>query len=64
MPIDLEVEHDRRLVIATARGALPLSDVTGYFARLVSDGTLSYRKIFDGREAWLDLPGDHVAMLA
>mgnify|MGYP001296178639 FL=1 len=48
MPIDLEVEHDRRLVIATARGALLLSDVTDYFARLVSDGTLSYRKIFDG----------------
>ena len=64
MPIDLEVEHDRRLVIATARGALLLSDVTDYFARLVSNGTLSYRKIFDGREAWLDLPGDHVAMLA
>ncbi len=64
MPIEVEIDHDRRLLTATARGALHLPDVTGYFARLVSDATLSYRKIFDGREAWLDLPQDHVGALA
>ena len=52
------------MVIATARGALSLPDVTGYFARLVSSATLPYRKIFDGREAWLDLAERHVGSLA
>ncbi|HQS17152.1 hypothetical protein [Reyranella sp.] len=35
MHIDLEVDHDRRLVIARAQGALQLPDITGYFTRLV-----------------------------
>lgn len=64
MPVHLEIDHDRRLLIATARGALNLPDVTDYFARLISGATLSYRKIFDGRDAWLDLSQDHVGVLA
>lgn len=64
MPIDLEIDHDRRLLIATARGALNLPDVTDYLARLIFDATLSRRKIFDGRDAWLHLPQDQVGVLA
>ncbi|WP_422034646.1 hypothetical protein [Reyranella sp.] len=63
MHIDLEIDHDRRLVIARAQGALQLPDITGYFARLVFDQTLGYAKIFDGRKAWLDLADHHVGLL-
>ncbi len=63
MHIDLEIDHDRRLVIARAQGALQLPDITGYFARLVFDQTLGYAKIFDGRMAWLDLADHHLGLL-
>lgn len=54
MPIDLEIDDDRRLLTATARSAPPLPELTGYFGRLVSDATLPYRKIFDERAAELE----------
>lgn len=63
MHVDLEIDHDRRLVVARAQGALRLPDITGYFARLVFEKTLGYRKIFDGRKAWLDLADHHVGLL-
>lgn len=63
MRVDLEIDHDRRLVVARAQGALQLPDITGYFARLVFEKTLGYRKIFDGRKAWLDLADHHIGLL-
>jgi len=63
MHIDLEIDHDRRLVVARAQGALQLTDIGSYFARLVFEKTLGYRKIFDGRNAWLDLADHHIGML-
>lgn len=63
MHIDLEIDHDRRLVVARAQGALQLPDVTGYFAQLVFEKTVGYRKIFDGRNAWLDLADHQIGLL-
>lgn len=63
MHVDLEIDHDRRRVVARARGALQLPDITGYFARLVFEKTIGYAKIFDGREAWLDLADHHIGLL-
>ena len=63
MHVDLEIDHERRLVVARAQGALQLPDITGYFARLVFEKTLGYRKIFDGRKAWLDLADHQVGLL-
>ena len=36
MPIDLEIDHHRRLVTATAKGALHLPDVAACFAKFIS----------------------------
>lgn len=63
MQIELEIDHRQQLVIAKGQGPLHLPDIAAYFARLVVEGTLGYRKIFDGRGAWLDLADDHVGML-
>lgn len=38
MHVDLEIDHDRRRVVARAQGALQFPDITRYFARLVFDG--------------------------
>lgn len=64
MTIELTIDADRRLVIATAHGGLQLPDITEYFARLVAGRTLGYRKIFDGRSSWLELTDRQLALLS
>lgn len=63
MPIKVEVHHDQQLVLVTGDGPLRLADITAYFAKLTVNNTLSYRKIFDGRGAYLELSSHDIEVL-
>ena len=54
MPIQLEIFHPDRLVVAVARGAVTIEDYGGLLAGIVQAGVTHYRKIIDSTEAESD----------
>ncbi|MCW5737087.1 MAG: hypothetical protein KIS73_23375 [Enhydrobacter sp.] len=50
MPIELDVDHVKRFVAVTARGAVGLQDMLDYFDALAAAGAMSYPKLFDARQ--------------
>jgi len=47
MPIDLAIDHAKRMVTGTAHGTLQLRDVEDYLDGLARTATMSYRKLLD-----------------
>ena len=51
MPIHFSIDHEARLVHATAEGVVVLKDVEDFSDTVITEGALPYRKLFDGRKA-------------
>ncbi len=47
MPIEWKIDHANRLVLATCRGAVSRLEIEQYLDKVVVEGALPYRKIFD-----------------
>ena len=54
MPIQLEIFHPDRILIAVARGHVTLEDYGGLLAEIVKADITHYRKIIDSTEAESD----------
>lgn len=54
MPIQLEIFHPDRIVIAVARGHVTLEDYGGLLAEIVKADVTHYRKIIDSTDAESD----------
>jgi len=64
MPLTWKVDHDNRIIIATASGALIGKDIHDYLAAVVVDGAVGYRVIFDARAADLALRPSDLAVFS
>ena len=51
MPIHLKVDHEARLMTATAEGDISKAEFEEFLYATVSENTGPYRKLFDGRFA-------------
>jgi hypothetical protein len=58
MPLHWTIDHEKRLVVATAQGALRASDISVYLNRVVYAGAMPYAKLFDGSNATSFLRAD------
>ncbi len=64
MPIHWEIRHPDRLVIATTKGMVTLTDVEHYLDALVTEGAMPYAKIFDATDIDPKASDHDVMMLA
>jgi hypothetical protein len=63
MPIEWKIDHANRLVIATCRGTLSRLEIEQYLDKVVVEGALPFRKIFDITNATSALAdGDMMAL--
>ena len=51
MPTNWTIDHNSRMLTAVAEGAVTRVELEDYLAAVVKAGTMSYRKLFDGRDA-------------
>ncbi|MFO1158162.1 MAG: hypothetical protein U1E60_04940 [Reyranellaceae bacterium] len=63
MPIEIEIDHTKRIVIAKTRGVIRLQDMLDYFDALAAAGTMPYAKLFDARELDSQLSEDDMQAL-
>jgi hypothetical protein len=63
LPVDYQIDHERRFVTARAHGAVVLNDILDYFDALVVQDAMAYPKLFDARDAEPDFSDDDVMVL-
>lgn len=63
MPVEFTIDHAARLVHARAHGIVTLKDLEPFMDAVVVQNAMSYRKLFDGREAVGQYTSDDVMML-
>ena len=63
MPITCTIDHDRKLVTATAAGEVGLKDMEDYLDGLVTGEAMPYPKLFDATTAVPRLSDDDMMML-
>ena len=51
MPVQWAIDHEKRLVRATVRGALTMADMRAYIREVMAAGGTSYAKLFDASQA-------------
>ena len=47
MPVKWSINHEERLVLASAEGEASMADLAQYLAGMIAAGGLPYRKLFD-----------------
>ena len=55
MPVDFEIDHGGKRVIARASGLVALSDILTYLDAITVQDAAAYPKLFDAREAQFEL---------
>ena len=63
MPLHWTIDHERRLVLVTAVGALRADEIQAYLDDLVRAGAMPYAKLFDISKATSFLKADHIEEL-
>ena len=64
MPIDYTIDHEQRLVHATAHGVVVLQDILDYFDAVSINDAAPYRKLFDARTMEPRLDDDDFMVVA
>jgi hypothetical protein len=64
MPVDFEIDHGGKRVVARAHGPVVLSDILAYLDAIMVEGAGAYPKLFDAREAQFELTDDDMMDLA
>ena len=63
MPVEFQIDHDKRFVTVRAHGVVVLQEILDYFDALVVQDAMAYPKLFDAREAEPRLSDDEVMVL-
>jgi hypothetical protein len=63
LPVDYQIDHQRRFVTVRAHGTVLLEEILAYFDALVVQDAMPYPKLFDAREASPKLSNDDVMVL-
>lgn len=64
MPIEYNIDHDKRLVQARVVGVIALKDIEAFTDAVVAQNALTYRKLFDGSRGDGSYDDHDVMMLA
>lgn len=64
MPVEFEIDHGGKRVIARAFGPVVLSDILAYLDAITVEDAAAYSKLFDAREAQFELTDDDMMILA
>jgi hypothetical protein len=64
LPVEFEIDHQDRLVTATAHGVVVLQEILDYFDAISIHDAASYAKLFDARQMVPQLSDDDVMVLA
>jgi hypothetical protein len=63
VPVDFDIDHQKRFVHARAHGTVVLQEILDYFDAVTIEGAASYPKLFDAREMVPQLSDDDVMVL-
>ena len=63
VPVDFDIDHDKRFVYARTHGVIVLQEILDYFDAITVQGAASYPKLFDAREGTPELSDDDVMVL-
>ena len=63
MPVDFDIDHQKRFVYARAHGLVVLQEILDYFDAVTLQDAASYPKLFDAREMVPQLSDDDVMVL-
>jgi hypothetical protein len=63
LPVDYQIDHEKRFVTVRAHGVVVLKEILDYFDALVVQDAMAYPKLFDAREAEPQLSDDDVMVL-
>ncbi len=63
MPIQIDIDHARRLVHAKAEGLIGLSEILGYFDAVAVQNAMPYGKLFDASRAEFSINDDDMMVL-
>ncbi len=64
MPIDFQIDHSVKRVVARAHGTVTLAEVLSYFDAITVENAPRYPKLFDAREADFELSDGDMMVLA
>jgi hypothetical protein len=63
VPVDFDIDHQKRFVYARAHGLVVLQEILDYFDAVTLQDAASYPKLFDAREMVPQLSDDDVMVL-
>jgi hypothetical protein len=63
LPLEFEIDHQKRFVYAKAHGPVVLQDILDYFDAVTVQEAAAYPKLFDAREMVPQLSDDDVMVL-
>jgi hypothetical protein len=63
VPLDIDIDHGRRLVHTKADGTIVLQEILDYFDKVVIEDGLPYAKLFDASQAEFSLSDDDMMAL-
>jgi hypothetical protein len=63
VPLDIDIDHTRRVVHTKADGTIVLQQILDYFDRVVVENSLPYAKLFDASAAEFTLSDDDMMVL-
>jgi len=63
VPVEFEIDHQKRFVYARTHGGVVLQEILDYFDAVVVQNAASYSKLFDAREGGPQLSDDDVMVL-
>ena len=64
MPIRWSVDQPRQMLLATAEGEITSKELVEYLDAVVAAGTMPYRKLFDGSQAWSAMADEEMMVLS
>ncbi len=64
MSIRWSVDQSRQMLLATAEGEITLKELVEYLDAVVAAGTMPYRKLFDGSQAWSAMTDEEMMVLS
>ena len=63
MPVEFDIDHEKRFVHARTHGVVVLQEILDYFDAVTLQNAASYPKLFDAREGTPQLSDDDVMVL-
>jgi|tagenome__1003787_1003787.scaffolds.fasta_scaffold19119050_1 hypothetical protein len=63
LPVEFEIDHQKRFVYARTEGVVVLQEILDYFDAVTLQNAASYPKLFDAREGTPQLSDDDVMVL-